>query len=305
VEILPPTVGKVFSPDSVPFMDGLTTLTVTVTNPADNTQPLTGIAFTDTLPAGLVVAATPNLTTTCSGTATAASGAALVTLADASLDPGSSCTVAVEVAVDTPTANVGEAINEVTVSSADGGPGNLAQATLTVTAVTSFSGETATGTGVAVAAFTGGGPTCTFSHAAWVGTDVVAEPCPGYAFPHGLLDFAVTGCAPGAALDFTLTMPQPLAADTDYWKWGPTPDDGAPHWYEIPSTTAGADIMISITDGGLGDDDLAANGDIADQGGPAEGDQVAPIPALEARGLLLLLALLGLAGAWALWRRTG
>ena len=47
--------------------------------------------------------------------------------------------------------------------------------------------------------------------------------------------------------------------------------------------------------GGLGDDDLAANGVIVDQGGPGV-PQATDIPTLSAWGLLLLSVLLGLLG---------
>ena len=61
--------------------------------------------------------------------------------------------------------------------------------------------------------FTGGGPGCTFSRAAWVGLESVPEPPPsGAAFPHGLVDFATTGCTPGGTLEVTLSLPQPLPA---------------------------------------------------------------------------------------------
>jgi hypothetical protein len=40
-------------------------------------------------------------------------------------------------------------------------------------------------------------------------------------------------------------------------------------WYVLPATIAGNTATVSITDGGLGDDDLAVNGAIVDPGGPA------------------------------------
>lgn len=305
VSVLPPVVAKAFAPDTVPFIDGLSTLTITATNPADNTQTLTGVDVTDTLPPGLAIAPTPNLASTCSGTATADPGAGLVTLVGATLEVGASCTVSADVVVDTAATAPGDLVNLATVTSTEGGPGNQAQATLTVAPVTSFTGETATGTGTATASFTGGGDACTFTEAAWIALDTVPDPPPeGLIFHHGLFAFATTGCTPGATLVFTLTMPDTLAETTEYCKHGPTLDDTTPHWYVIPSTVAGDTITFSIVDGGLGDDDLTPDGSTADAGGPAENQaQIMAIPTLGPLGLLVLLLLLGLAGTRLLSRR--
>ncbi|KAB2839683.1 MAG: IPTL-CTERM sorting domain-containing protein, partial [Burkholderiales bacterium] len=69
----------------------------------------------------------------------------------------------------------------------------------------------------------------------------------------------------------------------------------APHWYVLPATLGGNSATFSITDGGLGDDDLTANGSIVDQGGPGN-NNVGAIPTLSGWGLLFLSTLLGLAG---------
>jgi hypothetical protein len=47
----------------------------------------------------------------------------------------------------------------------------------------------------------------------------------------------------------------------------------------LPATVSGNVVTIAITDGGLGDDDLAANGSIIDQGGPGVPGVVAAPPA--------------------------
>ena len=53
--INPPSIAEAFSPSQVP-LDGESTLTFTITNPFPaNTAALTGVAFTDTLPSGLVI----------------------------------------------------------------------------------------------------------------------------------------------------------------------------------------------------------------------------------------------------------
>jgi len=61
-----------------------------------------------------------------------------------------------------------------------------------------------------------------------------------------------------------------VPAGTEYRKYGPTPDDAYPHWYQIPlgDDDGGWIIAIISTDRGIGDDDdLTANGVIVDDGG--------------------------------------
>src|SRR4029079_13517644 len=58
----PPSISKSFSPNPI-AVGGVSTLTFTITNPNAGTS-LTGVAFTDSFPAGLQAAATPNATTT-------------------------------------------------------------------------------------------------------------------------------------------------------------------------------------------------------------------------------------------------
>ncbi len=64
----PPTITKAFSPDPI-AINGISTLTFTLTNP-NASNALNGVTFTDTLPAGLQVAASPNATVTNCGTPT-------------------------------------------------------------------------------------------------------------------------------------------------------------------------------------------------------------------------------------------
>ncbi|HEY2161557.1 MAG TPA: hypothetical protein VGH24_09645, partial [Solirubrobacteraceae bacterium] len=72
--VSPPTITKAFGAAGIP-LNGSTSLTFTISNP-NTSAALSGIAFTDNLPAWLVVAGTPNLTNSCDGTATATAGAA-------------------------------------------------------------------------------------------------------------------------------------------------------------------------------------------------------------------------------------
>ena len=183
------------------------------------------------------------------------------------------------------------------VSAANAAGSGPASTTVSVTPVlTSYIAPTATGTGTATASVSGGGAGCGFT-----GTPQFVLPSntpAGVTFPHGLLDFTLGGCTPGSTATLTITYPGAVPAGTHYWKYGPTPGGGVnstPHWYTIPANISGNTISFSITDGGLGDDDLAVNGTIVDQGGP--GVPVPPsIPTLSEWGLILLAGMLGLLG---------
>jgi hypothetical protein len=183
--------------------------------------------------------------------------------------------------------------------------------TYTGSVVTSFTGPTATGSGIVTAQFTGGGPLCSFSNPQFIAAPPGAPPVPptappgGIVFPHGLFDFSTVDCAPGSTLVFTITYPGGLPNGTQYWKYGPEPGNPVPHWYVLPATVAGNVITFSITDGALGDDDLVANGTIVDQGGPGTPGGIAvPVPTM-GKGSLLVLAILVLMLAGVGLRRSG
>lgn len=164
---------------------------------------------------------------------------------------------------------------------------------------------TATGTGEAGVSVAGGGEACGFSAARFVPVGSVATPPPATTtFPHGLFEFALTRCAAGGAVTLTVRYPGALPAGAAYWKYGPTPGQASPHGYRWPQATiAGDTVTFTLTDGGLGDTDLAANGTIVDPGGPAVA-AVAEIPTLSEWARLMLLGLLvGMAG-WTLRRQA-
>lgn len=130
---------------------------------------------------------------------------------------------------------------------------------------------------------------------------------PGHSFPHGLFDFTLSGGAPGTAATLVLTYPSPLPPNTVYWKYGPSPDGygcagelcAFPHWYPMPASQvviSGNTVTLTLVDGGVGDDDLAADGTIVDAGGPGvpSGTPLAEIPTLSQWALLLLSLILGL-----------
>ncbi len=126
--VAPPTIAKAFGAPVIPI-NGSTTLTFTLSDPAANTLSETGVAFTDTLPSGMTVAASPGITNTCGGTATAAGGS--VSLTGGTIPLASACTIGVNV-----TAGAAGAYLNTTgaVSSTHGLAGGTASASLTVAA---------------------------------------------------------------------------------------------------------------------------------------------------------------------------
>ena len=95
-----PTIAKAFSPSPV-TVNGISTLTFTLTN--TNLAPLTGAAFTDSLPTGVQVAPTPSASTTCGGPPTwaPAPAATSLTFSGGTIPANGSCTVSVNVQATT------------------------------------------------------------------------------------------------------------------------------------------------------------------------------------------------------------
>ncbi len=91
-----PTFTKAFSPSTI-SVGGTSTLTFTIDN-TGSTVGATSLDFSDTLPAGVEVAATPSASTTCTGgTLTAAAATTTISYSGGSVGASSSCTVQVDV----------------------------------------------------------------------------------------------------------------------------------------------------------------------------------------------------------------
>ena len=117
-------------------------------------------------------------------------------------------------------------------------------------------------------------------------------PSPGATLPDGLMVLNATGCELGGKLNVSMNYAQPLPQGAQLWKWGRTSDRQEKHWYRVPSEVSGQVVRFELHDGGLGDDDLVANGNIADPTAlvvpPAAGATATPVPTLSAWGVLAL-----------------
>ena len=129
--IVAPSIAKSFGTNPIQ-VNGTSLLTFTITNP-NASDTLTGIAFADTYPGGLVNVSplSPPVANTCGGSVTAAAGGNSISLSGGSLAGAASCTVSVTV---TATAANVYANTSGAVSATTAGTGNTASASLTVNA---------------------------------------------------------------------------------------------------------------------------------------------------------------------------
>ena len=96
-------------------------------------------------------------------------------------------------------------------------------------------------------------------------------PPPGSDVPFGLFGFRLTGIAPNSTHDVTIYLPS-LVGVAGYLKY--LPDTVS--WAAMPGDRVVGDtwrraIVVTLTDGGIGDGDGLANGVIVDPGGPFTG----------------------------------
>lgn len=134
--IAPPLVTKSFSPTSV-RTNVPSEMTLTVSNP-NTTTTMTGVAFSDTYPAGMRNDTPANLTLNCTPGSTGittggAAGGTTVGFTGGTLAPGGSCTITVNVE-GTTTGNKNNTTS--TATSSNAGTGAAAAATLNITTLT-------------------------------------------------------------------------------------------------------------------------------------------------------------------------
>ncbi|MBO9680115.1 MAG: IPTL-CTERM sorting domain-containing protein [Acidovorax sp.] len=125
-----------------------------------------------------------------------------------------------------------------------------------------YTGPTSTGTGVATASFTGGGPGCTFTRRRFIGVHEAGTPPPsGYTFPQGMFDFTAQGCDVDSTLTVTLAYPSAIPPHAVLMKYSPT---ATPRWFPVSAQIQGNEITYAVRDGEAGDDDGAKDGRIVD-----------------------------------------
>ena len=90
-----PGFARVFAPDTI-AQGGETRIVLTIDNSA-NAIAMTGMAFEDTLPAGVSVAATPGVDNSCAGTFNPVASAGALAFTGGTLAAGQSCTLALDV----------------------------------------------------------------------------------------------------------------------------------------------------------------------------------------------------------------
>ena len=124
-------VQKSFSPATI-AVGGISTLTIQLFNSTSTS--ISPVNLTDTMPSGLAIAATPNITNTCGGTVTASAGSGSVQLSSGTLaaapsqGSSSSCTITVDVTAST----LGAKVNTIAGGTWNGISYSSGTATLTV-----------------------------------------------------------------------------------------------------------------------------------------------------------------------------
>jgi len=128
-----PGFSKVFAPNLI-ASNAISTLTFDINN-SSNAFATTALAFTDNLPSGMMVAAVPNITNTCSGSVTAVAQSSQISLTGGSVSAYGSCSISINVTA----AASGTYNNSSGALQTQYGNGQSASASLTVAAAPLFS----------------------------------------------------------------------------------------------------------------------------------------------------------------------
>jgi uncharacterized repeat protein (TIGR01451 family) len=213
-----------------------------------------------------------------------------------SVSPSSGTNTIVTVTIDTRLPDGGVKTGTLTVNSNDGTKNGTIRVNIEL--------ETAPKTGYATFATTGG---------YFDSVEAVAEKTlppegkPNLVFPHGFFSFTIKNLTAGQSITVNIVLPSDMPADAEYWKYGPTPDNPADHWYKFMfDGQTGAEIngnlvTLHFVDGLRGDDNPIPDGKIVDQGAP--GSSPIPVPEFNAVGLLALVGILSVVLAVAASRK--
>lgn len=112
-------------------------------------------------------------------------------------------------------------------------------------------------------------------------------------FPYGFFDFSIDGLDPGESIIVTLILHDGETVDT-YYKYGITPDNLTPHWYEFMydgqtgAEISGNVIDLHFVDGLRGDEDITANGSIKEPGGPSKSVTTGMSELIETKGTIVV-----------------
>ncbi len=140
----------------------------------------------------------------------------------------------------------------------------------------------------------------------------------GATLPFGLTNLQLGSGTLGSTAKVTINYTSPVPAGAVYMKYGKSPAGyncaGAAcsqdHWYQMPVAQAvfapdRLSVTLTIQDGGVGDNDLAANGAIDDPGAPVVfgGAVTTGVPTLSQWGVLILSSLMAVFGIVQVRRR--
>lgn len=124
--------------------------------------------------------------------------------------------------------------------------------------------RTVQGTSGTVSISTSAGSISGADRVAWSPVLADSNPPAGVSFPYGKVTFRITGLTSGQTVTVTLTYPGTVDA---YWKY----QSGA--WSEFAGAAINGNVVtLTLVDGGAGDSDGVANGEITDPGGPSVTD---------------------------------